>query len=79
MKVRLHFYLRNHGDGSASAVFCATRKLADDLDNAQDEGWGESSADFIDLEAEGPVRASVVVSVDEDGDTEEEVVELKPA
>lgn len=51
-RFRLHYYVRNGGDGSANVYFFSTEGeayAADDEQQESGEGWGESSAGFIDL------------------------------
>lgn len=45
MNFKLHYYVRNNGDGSASAIFCKTKEEAEKEDEGHD-GWAEPSANF---------------------------------
>lgn len=49
---KLNYYVTNNGDGSASVRFCESAKIAEKLDEEQDEGWGESSASDFELKIE---------------------------
>ena len=53
MEFELPFYVRNGGDGSAIVEFAPTLAAAEASDDAQDEGWGESSAGIVKLKVEG--------------------------
>jgi hypothetical protein len=48
-KFVLPFYISNNGDGSASAHFCKNFEEAEEKDEGQSEGWGESSADKVEI------------------------------
>ncbi len=50
---KLHYYVSNGGDGSASVRLCKTEEEAEKEDEGQSEGWGESSASSINLKLEG--------------------------
>ena len=49
-KFQLYYWCSNNGDGSVSVHPNSDEALAEKLDEAQDEGWGESSAGQIDLQ-----------------------------
>ena len=49
---KLHYHVRNNGDGSVSVQFHPNEKAARDAEDAMDEGWGESCADFVHLKVE---------------------------
>lgn len=55
MKFEIPYYLRNNGDGSASLVVCDTYDEAKLEDESQSEGWGESSADMLDMTVTGNI------------------------
>jgi hypothetical protein len=44
---KLHYHVKNNGDGSASVEFHKTEKEADKSCQDQEEGWGESSASHV--------------------------------
>lgn len=52
---RLHYYVQNNGDGSASVKFQATEQDAEAGDEGQSEGWGESSASSLRLDIQDGV------------------------
>lgn len=60
-------YVRDGGDGSAIVVLCESMKLAEYLDENQEQGWGESSV--MDLESmEVETKESVFYQMLEDDD-----------
>lgn len=52
MEFKLPYYVSNGGDGSANVCFTETFAQAKEFDEAQPEGWGESSARIIRLKVE---------------------------
>lgn len=42
--------IRNHGDGSASPKFCASKQEAEDLESKESEPFAESTVDYVELE-----------------------------
>ncbi len=46
---KLPYWVSNGGDGSANVRFCGTLAKAQEKDEAQSEGWGESSAGYVTL------------------------------
>jgi hypothetical protein len=46
----LHYNVSNNGDGSASVHFHDNSEQAEAADEAQEEGWGESSASSLELQ-----------------------------
>lgn len=46
---KLHYWVENGGDGSASACFVRSEDEAVRLDEDQSEGWSESSAGHVEL------------------------------
>ena len=50
---KLSYHVSNNGDGSVSVHFHPSAKAANEADAAMDEGWGESSADSVNLKVEG--------------------------
>ena len=62
---RIWFYVANGGDGSALLQVCESKELAELMDENQDEGWGESSADYIDVDGKTMVITPVVTVADE--------------
>lgn len=49
---KLHYYVSNGGDGSATVHFMPTLDEAKQEDEEQPEGWGESSAGTVNLKVE---------------------------
>lgn len=49
---KLPYYVRNGSDGSASVEFMPSLKEAKQADEDMDVGWGESSADEVELKVE---------------------------
>jgi hypothetical protein len=45
----LPYWVKNGGDGSANVKFTPTFEEAEKLDEDQSEGWGESSANTLEL------------------------------
>lgn len=47
-EVKLHYYIRNQGDGSAVLVLCRSAEEAEKLDEEaqENDGWGESSDSY---------------------------------
>lgn len=50
--MKLYYHVKNGGDGSANVKFHSTLEAAQKADEAQLEGWGESSADNVELKLE---------------------------
>lgn len=50
MKVKLHYNVVNAGDGSVYVNFYADKKSADENEESNDEGWGESSVSNVELD-----------------------------
>lgn len=50
-KFKLHYFIHNCGDGSAAIELCESAEQAEERDEEaqEDEGWGESSNDSIQL------------------------------
>jgi hypothetical protein len=51
LEFKLHYYVQDNGDGSASVRFTASEKDAENHPDAE-EGWGESTASYIDVKVE---------------------------
>ncbi len=49
MNAKLHYYVENGGDGSASVRFANSREEAEKLDEGQSEPWAEASASHVEL------------------------------
>lgn len=49
---KLHYWVKSGGDGSAIVKFAASHDEAEEKDEAQEEGWGESSASSVTLEVQ---------------------------
>lgn len=52
--LKLHYYIQNCGDGSASVTFCESAELAD-FDQDEDNGWGEPCTGSLTLESDSPI------------------------
>jgi hypothetical protein len=52
MKFKLHYHVSNNGDGSASVHLHESAEEAEKADENEEEGWGESSASYVDLKVE---------------------------
>jgi hypothetical protein len=52
MRFKLHYHVSNNGDGSASVHFHETAEEAEKADSELEEGWGDSSASYIELKTE---------------------------
>lgn len=64
---KLHYHVINCGDGSVSVHFHQTEQQAKDADKKMDEGWGESSANYIDLKIEnGQIYFKEYVCINEE-------------
>ena len=46
---KLHYWVKSGGDGSAIVRFAESHEKAEEADDAQEEGWGESSASSVTL------------------------------
>jgi hypothetical protein len=53
MKFRLHYRVRNGGDGSASVEFHPTKAAAEFAEAEEERGWGESSVGSVQLTLAG--------------------------
>jgi hypothetical protein len=49
---KLWYYCSNNGDGSVTVNFCRSAEEAVEIDEAQEEGWGESSVGYANLSIE---------------------------
>lgn len=50
---KLPYHCTDNGDGSASVQFHKTIEEAEKADEEMEDGWGESSADYVELKIEG--------------------------
>jgi hypothetical protein len=61
-KLTLYYSVSNGGDGSAYPQFCESEKIAEFLQEIQNElhgeGWGESCTGEITLESESPIKVT---------------------
>lgn len=55
-KLTLFQSIRSGGDGSANAHLVESYELAEWDQDHQDEGWGETCIETIDLESDSPIR-----------------------
>lgn len=81
MKVKLHYYISNQGDGSACLRLCKTAEEAERLDETaqQDDGWGEPSNDCVELTVkDGKVFYEDMVWDEKKKRYNYKLVELKP-
>jgi hypothetical protein len=65
VKTTFWYYLRNNGDGTGTPVFCDSVELASLMEELQDEGWGDSCIDSIDMWATSKVHLENVLTFDE--------------
>lgn len=63
MKFRIPYWLSNNGDGSASVVLERTIEEAHIMCDSQDEGWGENSAGYIEIDVTNTDRMLVTYQV----------------
>lgn len=49
---KLHYWVSSGGDGSVSVRFEESHEKAEEKDDAQEEGWGESSASSVTLDVQ---------------------------
>lgn len=49
---RLPYWCSSNGDGSVSVRFEKSLEAAERADEKQDEGWGESSAGYVEVKVE---------------------------
>jgi len=66
MRFRLNYAVMNGGDGSANVEFFPTQAEAEKADEEQAEGWGESSACFVELEMVNGTLCYRTLNWDED-------------
>jgi hypothetical protein len=52
-RFKLYYHVSNGGDGSASTRFHQSEDEARQVDEAQSEGWAESSVGTLNLKSEG--------------------------
>jgi hypothetical protein len=70
IKTTFWYYLQNNGDGTGTPIFCDSKELAELMESLEDEGWGDSCVNSIDMWATSPVHLEDVLTFDEAIDEE---------